>query len=206
MKKKVKKSKNSSKGFFNKFKENYQKSWRYLLETKKFIWFIVVLFFITALIGFIFPAPESVLEKILELIQDILKQTQDLSWRGLFAYIFLNNFKVSLLGMVAGIFLGIMPVLTAAGNGYLLGFVGRYSVREAGFFSLWKILPHGIFELPAVFISLGLGVRLGMVFFKGEKEKFATNFYEALRVFFFIVLPLLFVAAIIETALIFFFA
>ena len=69
---------------------------------------------------------------------------------------------------------------------------------------LWRIFPHGIFELPAVFISLGLGLKLGTFIFQRNKLKaFAEFFWNSLRVFLFIVLPLLIIAAIIEGSLIF---
>jgi len=42
-------------------------------------------------------------------------------------------------------------------------------VQTDGFLSLWRLLPHGIFELPAVFISLGMGLKIGMFIFQKKK-------------------------------------
>jgi len=87
-------------------------------------------------------------------------------------------------------------------NGYLLGFVAMLSAKSQGIFILWRILPHGIFELPAIFISLGIGLRLGTYAFQKKKVSFKNWIFSSLRVFILIVLPLLIVAAIIEGALI----
>lgn len=197
MKKKKKRGKDS-------LGKNFISSWKYLKSSKTFINIIIAIFLVSAVVGFIFPVPEVILQKILEIIAEILEQTEGLNFWGLFNFIFLNNFKVSLMGFIAGILLGIFPVITAFANGYLLGFVGKFSAQEAGIFSLWRILPHGIFELPAIFIALGLGLKLGVSFFKTKDETFKDVLINSIKAFFFIVLPLLFIAALIESALIIF--
>ena len=146
--------------------------------------------------------------------------------------------------MIFGIVLGIFSIITAIANGYLLGFVSLLVVKQAGISVLWKLFPHGIFELPALFISLGLGLRLGFWLFyepikfywKNNKlilssfilfyfpslistllfdskfkkimgtkfEDFKNYLLNSLRVFIFVVIPLLILAAIIEGTLIFF--
>ena len=89
-------------------------------------------------------------------------------------------------------------------NGYLVGFVASMAVGSGGVIVLWRILPHGIFELPAVFISLGLGLKFGtFIFQKKILESFRRFLWNSLRVFLLIVLPLLIIAAIIEGCLIF---
>ena len=97
-------------------------------------------------------------------------------------------------------------MITSIVNGYILGFVMLKSVQANGALVLWKLLPHGIFELPALFISLGLGVKLGAFIFKKNKIKTLKIYlFESARVFVFVILPLLFIAAIIEGSLIFLF-
>ena len=186
-------------------RKGFSHSWQYLKQSRNFIYAIIILFFVFAIIGFIFPAPDSVLQRILEIIKEVLEKTEGLSPGRLFVFIFVNNLEVSLIGLIAGILFGIFPLMTTIANGYLLGFVGKYSVSEDGILSLWKILPHGIFELPAIFISLGLGLRLGMFFFNKKEKNLREDFLNSMKVFFLIVVPLLFVAAIIETSLIFLF-
>ena len=75
----------------------------------------------------------------------------------------------------------------AAGNGYLI---------------LLRLLPHGIFEIPALILSLGLGLKLGFfIFTKNKKKYLKDNLINSLRVFVYIILPLLIIAAIIEASL-----
>ena len=188
-------------------KEEYKESWSYIIESKKFIYFIVSLFFIFTLIGFFIPAPESVSEQIFKFIKELLEKTEGMSQGELVRFIFFNNFKSSFFGMIFGILLGIFPFFAAVANGYLLGFVASITVENGGFITLWRVLPHGIFELPAIFISLGLGLKMGLIIFqKGsflhKFESLRRYFWNSLKVFLFIVLPLLITAAIIEGTLI----
>jgi stage II sporulation protein M len=82
----------------------------------------------------------------------------------LISFIFLNNLQSSFFGMVFGIALGIFSMITSVLNGYLLGFVSSKAVYEGGILVLWRLFPHGIFELPALFLSTGLGLKLGLPF------------------------------------------
>ena len=185
-------------------KQEYAKSWKYLKESQKFIWFIVVFFLIMVLIGFFVQPSEILSEKILELIKELLEKTQNMSKGELIGFIFLNNLQSSFIGMVSGFLFGIFPLISTIANGYLLGFVSRLSVDAEGLLSLWRILPHGIFELPAVFISLGLGLKFGTFLFqKNKSESFKDFLWNSIRVFLTIVIPLLIIAGIIEGSLIF---
>jgi len=188
----------------NKLTQNYITAWNYLKESKKFIYIILIVFLISAFIGFFVPIPESILQQILEYIKEVLKQTEGKNVLQLMWFIFWNNAKVSLMGIIFGIFLGVFPLSAAIGNGYLLGVVSSFVALGEGYMSLWKIFPHGIFELPAVFISLALGLRLGMFVFQKERIlTFKRHFVNSLRVFLLIILPLLIIAAVIESSLIF---
>lgn len=183
--------------------ENYLKSWKFIKESRKFIYSIIIVFFCFALIGFFLPVPDSLADEIIKMIEEIVKKTEGMSQFSLIKYIFLNNMQSSFLGLVLGVFFGIFPVLFAAFNGYILGFVALLAVEAGGGEVLWKLLPHGIFELPAVFISLGLGIRIaGLVFHSAKPGFFKDYLWEFARTFIFIVIPLLLIAAIIEGSLI----
>ena len=107
------------------------------------------------------------------------------------------------LGLISGIFLGLFPLLLTFLNGYVLGFVMRLSVSAVGVGSLWRLVPHGIFELPALIISLGLGLKLGMfIFSKKPIKQLKYDLDNSLRVFFFVIVPLLLIAGFIEAGLI----
>ncbi len=184
-------------------KKEYRECWKYLKESRKFIYAVVGMFFVFALVGFFVPAPAYITEQIMELLEEILGKTEGLSHFELTRFIFLNNIKSSFFGMTFGILFGIFPVFVAILNGYVLGFVSEMSVSVAGGSSLLWLLPHGIFELPAIFISLGLGLRLGTWVFKKDKHKFfREEVVRILEIFLLIVIPLLIIAAIIEGILI----
>ena len=117
--------------------------------------------------------------------------------------IFLNNAFVSLLFLVLGLAFGILPILFIAFNGYIVGVISHIVAQEKGpLFIVLALLPHGIVELPMVFLSAGIGLRLGhQVFsaFMGKPTEIKKEFKEGLRFYFRWILPFLFLAAIIET-------
>jgi stage II sporulation protein M len=96
-------------------------------------------------------------------------------------------------------------------NGYVLGYISKITVQSSSILDLWRLFPHGIFELPAVLISLGLGLKLGfsvinnLEIFKNKKDYWNSLIKEiklCVKTFIFIVLILLVFAAIIEGILI----
>lgn len=190
---------------WNFVKEEYEKSWNYVKESKNFIYSVILIFFSFFLIGFFVPAPDSIADPISVFIKGLLEQIKGMSQGELIEFIFLNNLQSSFIGMIFGAVLGIFSIFVTVSNGYLLGFVASISVGSEGLSILWRIFPHGIFELPAVFISLGLGFKLGMFIFQEKKfYSFKKYFWNSLRVFLFIVVPLLVIAGIIEGSLIFY--
>jgi stage II sporulation protein M len=117
--------------------------------------------------------------------------------------IFLNNAVVSLVSLVLGIALGVFPILFIASNGYFVGVISYIVGQQKGLlFILLALLPHGVIELPMVFLSASIGLRLGhQVFFYliGRPTEVKREFKRGLMFYFLLIVPLLFVAAIIET-------
>jgi len=176
-------------------------SLKYIRESRNYIYFVTVIFIFFGIIGFLFPI--LFVEQVKLLLEQLLKQTGGLNTPSLIGFIFLNNLKASFFGLALGILFGFVPVILAVVNGYVLGFVSNYAVENAGFSSLFRLLPHGIFELPAVMISMGLGIKLGMFFFsKNSDKEFMRRVWLSLKVFICIIVPLLIIAAIIEGSLI----
>ena len=196
------KKKKNPKDFLEK---NYIKSWKYLLESKNYILTILGFFVLFVLIGALVPPPEILEQKIIEFIKELLSKIEGMSGAELTRFIFLNNLQSSFFGMVFGVFFGMYSAAACMINGYVLGFVAMKSIQIDGIFILWRLLPHGIFELPALFLSLGLGLKLGTFIFQKNKLSCLRNYLrESLRVFVFIIIPLLIIAALIEGYLIFF--
>ena len=185
-------------------KEHYSLSWKYIKECKNQIYFIIALILGSALVGLIYQPPE-IYDLIQKFLQDILRQTQGLNWWEMIIFILNNNLQSSFFSMILGVFFGIFPILAGFSNGYVLGFVAEKAVAIEGPLTLWRLLPHGIFEFPAIILSLALGTRFGMFWFAGKgkkKKEFFRRLESSLRVFLFVVIPLLVIAAIIEGILV----
>jgi stage II sporulation protein M len=184
--------------------ENFILALKYLKNLKNYLWFSFILFFLAILFGFFFPLLFQ--DAIKDLVASLIEKTSGMNNIELIQFILLNNLKASFFPLVLGIIFGIYPILSLIINGYVLGFVAGKTVAVGGILVLWKLFPHGIFELPAVLISVSLGLKLGMFLFlykgKNKGREFIKWLKDSLRVFLFIVIPFLIIAAIIEGSLI----
>jgi stage II sporulation protein M len=137
-------------------------------KLRNYFLFSLVLFMMVFLFGLIFPIFFK--ENVLSLIENLIHQTEGLNFLDLTSFIMFNNLKSAFFGMFLGIFLGIFPILTIILNGYVLGFVANRVVALNGGGVLWRLLPHGIFEIPAIMLSAGLGMYLGAFFITARKK------------------------------------
>jgi stage II sporulation protein M len=184
-------------------KKEYRKSWNYIREARNYIYIMAGIFLLFVLIGLFVPVPSFLYDKIMAFIKELLLQTKNMSMPQLIVFIISNNLKSTFLGILLGAVFGIFPVIDAVANGYMLGFASLLSIDSGGITSLWRIFPHGIFELPAIFLSLGLGIKLGTFILQKDKKKaFRDYLINSMRVFLLIIIPLLVVAGIIEGTLI----
>ncbi len=162
----------------------YKICWDFLKKSKNYIFFVIILFLIFGIVGYFLHDVVNILYKgvfgadlgdvILTYIEDLILETQGMSQKELIGFIFLNNFQSSVSGILLGAVYGILPFFATVINGYLLGFVANLSVQDQGVLVLWRILPHGIFELPAIFVALGLGLKIGDYFFR-KSENFLVS-------------------------------
>ena len=184
-----------------KEKSPLKKSITYIKDSKKYICAVFLIFLVGAVLGIIFKDNLSFLDNV---IKEIIQQTENLSTKELIIFIFLNNTLSSIFGIFGGIAFGIMPIISSISNGVLLGYVMNKAVTFAGIGTIWRLFPHGIFELPAIFISFGLGIKLGFSIIKLSKKRkeFKKKIYETFVALVYCVIPLLIIAAIIEGFLI----
>ena len=170
-------------------------------ESQRYIIFAVGLFALMFLVGFTFPI--FFREEIFSFIAEMIEMIEGKSVVELIGFIFLNNLKVSFITIILGVTFGIFPLVMGVVNGYLIGFVAREAVVQEGLPVMWQLLPHGIFELPAIIFSIGIGMKIGVSLFESDvKKSLKYNFREGLRFFIFVVFPLLLIAGIIEGVLI----
>ena len=181
-------------------KNIFRESVSYIRESMPFIVGAIVIFLGSMIVGIAFPENFRFFDDILK---DLAQKIEGLSTLELILFIFQNNATGAILAIVLGVFVGIVPIFNSLLNGALLGYVLARATELGGLSVIWKLVPHGIFELPAIFISFGLGIKLGMfVFAKKKKKEFFRRLFASLKVFLTIILPLLIIAAIIEGFLI----
>lgn len=157
--------------------------------------------------------------KFADTAQDILEQFQDMvEQQGLIddagdvscIKLFLNNFRATgmaaILGIVPFLFL---PILVLISNGAIMG--ALFSVLSNNGAELWKylvagILPHGIFEIPAICLGITIGFQMcrficSKILDRGKlgSLKAGTFFLNELKLFIFVATPLLIIAAVIES-------
>jgi uncharacterized membrane protein SpoIIM required for sporulation len=113
-----------------------------------------------------------------------------------------NNISVSFIAFAWGITAGAGTVLSMFFNGLLIGVVGTACWLNDMSLSLWSfVAPHGVLELPAIFIAGGAGLRIaqGMLFpgLLSRQDSLAKAGGEAVRLLMGIV-PILIVAGSIE--------
>lgn len=125
---------------------------------------------------------------------------------GVFLFILANNLIATSLTMLLGVVFGILPIFAVGFNGFLLGALGREGIRVVGYAqTAIHILPHGVFEIPALLLAAAYGLWIGMASLQRVRGRGGLEIrYQlgyAIRRYAAVVVPLLVIAAAIETAL-----
>ena len=162
----------------------------------------LVLVVLSYIAGRLFPEiPATVLTYFNEVVADsgIVRDDGSFSALALFG----NNLRAMVLSTLYGFIPFLyLPALSMGVNAILLGMVassvnGQWLLLAAG------ILPHGIFELPALCLSLAAGLclcqNINRYIRKNEKGIMKPLLLNILRVMGLVVIPLLVVAAIMES-------
>jgi stage II sporulation protein M len=172
-----------------------------LRQLKRLIAASVVLFFTTSILGALFS--EDLYPHIFPILQSILEEIEDANFVEIFAFILGQNLSATAIIMLSGIAFGITPFVSTASNGIVLGVVLAQLQQSTGASHWWEVVPHGIFELPALFIATSLGFYLGGALFAQERwEAVKHRLMKSLTTYTVWVMPLLLIAAIIESTLI----
>lgn len=162
----------------------------------------LVLVVLSYIAGRLFPEiPATILTYFNEIVADsgIVRDDGSFSALALFG----NNLRAMVLSTLYGFIPFLyLPALSMGVNAILLGMVaasvnGQWLLLAAG------ILPHGIFELPALCLSLAAGLclcqNINRYIRKNEKGIMKPLLLNILRVTGLVVIPLLVVAAIMES-------
>ncbi len=116
-----------------------------------------------------------------------------------------NNLSVAFAAFAAGITAGLGTMYMVIFNGVLMGVIGVACAQAGMSLDLWSfIAPHGVLELPAIFISAGAGLRIATgLLFPGvlpRRESLVRAGREAVQLLLGCV-PMLLIAGVIEAFL-----
>ena len=149
---------------------------------------------------------KELLEPYFESLEGFITEDGGLS----FVDLWLNNLFVCVRTVAMGVLpLVYLPLLTLLSNATVIGTVLGLTAAEAQISLtdaiLYMILPHGIFELPAMFLSFGMGFYICRFmtrrFFRknlADKRTFMDVMNSIAKGFVQAVIPLVTVAALIE--------
>ena len=168
-------------------------------------WFVVsaVLFFV----GFVASYPVTVHDvsvltwyplRVWRRVRE--KISPDDAWLRLFVFLLSFNAASLIVNFLSGFLIVLPPVFA-----FFLGLnVGVISVEEAGATGLVALVgnPVAWLELPAAWISLAIGIQLGIETASNGVSGAVSTFSELAEVYIYVVLPLLVAAAVLEATLI----
>ncbi len=177
-------------------------------EYGRFVWMTTAAFLAIAVLAYgagrLFPER---CESVVQYFADRMDETgvMDAEGAAQVAALFGNNLRAMVLSMLYGLipFL-FLPALSLGVNAILIGALGAYYANNGHSLLLYAagILPHGIFELPALFLSLAGGLylcrSLDEYIQHNEKGVMKPLLLNLLRVLC-ALLPLLLLAAVTET-------
>lgn len=174
------------------------------MSYKKWIFIAIFLFGISFAFGLATPA--SILSLISEDIGALQEQFASilaLPQPLIAVFIFLKNASALLLSFLLSPILCLVPIMALIVNGWLIAFVSAAVVQQESLgFVLAALLPHGIFELPALIMgqaaALSFGTMVILALFKKERRSLLLpNLKQNLK-YLMLALALLLPAAIIE--------
>lgn len=177
---------------------------RYVWDLRLYVLASIAIFIIFFILGYAAAVtiPE-IGQTIMSSFSSEVSPLKELSPLSLMLGIFANNALKCLLVVLLGLAFGIVPAFFMLANGLILGIVIGVTMSRTGLlYVLAGTLPHGIIELPMVFISAAIGLKLGVLALKalfGKKEGLFDKVKEALLIYFVWIFPLLLLSAFVET-------
>lgn len=176
----------------------------YVYQIRAYVYIVVALWAFSTLIGATMAlAMPQESQQFVEAISNQMKPLLSDSSFTLMLNIFVNNTRACLLEVGLGLGLGVIPLLIVFVNGIAMGLVIALAMSQTGpLFMAAALLPHGIIEIPAVVISAAIGLRFGhcvLLAVLRQAVDLKKELVEGVSVFIFWLIPLLFVAAFVES-------
>jgi len=175
------------------------------MSYKRWVFIAIFLFGISFAFGLAMPASiTNLLAEEIAALQELSGILAQLPLALMAIFIFAKNALTIVLSFALSPILCLLPILTLTVNGLVLALVSVIvSQQKSVGFVLAGLLPHGIFELPALIIgeaaALSFGTMVILALFKRERGKLLLPGLKQNLKYLLIALALLVPAAIIET-------
>ena len=131
--------------FMSIFSKNYVKD--YFIRNRNLILLGIIIFVFSIIVGYVF---NGVFKDIMLEAMKNMNIPLDDPVKGTVA-LFLNNIRVNLMMILLGFTFSVISVMVLFVNGVLIGFVT--SIVPGHIIFLYTF-PHGIFEIPALFLAI----------------------------------------------------
>lgn len=186
---------------------------RQMIDLKPWLFLTTVVFAFGFCIGIVLciVAPELIsyfADALKEITEKISKDGKiQLTWQSAY-FVFWQNFTAAMIVSFGGAIFGLPTIFVSFVNFALLGFFAGLAIfgPEAGQLNLFRfvilIVPHGIFEIAAILLSVALGLKLGILWIlpksKGRRMEAFRLSLKQIFVMIPLIVLLLFLAATIE--------
>jgi uncharacterized membrane protein SpoIIM required for sporulation/ABC-type transport system involved in multi-copper enzyme maturation permease subunit len=205
--------KNYFKGHTTNIKNWYQgEVFPYLIEIKFSILIMLALVIVAYLVGknqinrFALPIDQIGVENLDGQLAKLNKEWAFGNFMPVL-WVFWQNLRVLLLGFVLGVItlgiFGVIPLFASMGIvGYIMGLLESLGLQTSTYL-LGFILPHGLFEIPAAMIATAAVFHIGITLVTPNTNKtigeiWIKSITNYVKVMVGVVIPLLFLAAMIE--------
>lgn len=194
-----------------RIKSNYVEEWRFFRSKLLFVFILsCFILIITAIFVYIYSMSHPhLIESGIKKSEHLVKAYQGTSNSMKCIKIFLNNLLVSVettvLGAIPFLFL---PIWMAVKLGYVLGVIFIFDLRLRGLsvgYFITTVMPHGIFEIPALLYSVSIGIYITIEVSKKivtKNRKSSISFLDILKKVYnsyvLVIIPMLFLATMIE--------
>ena len=174
------------------------------MNYQKWIFVAIFLFGTVVAFGLATPASSSLPSEYITAFEEQFGSILALPKPLIALFIFLKNTSALLISFALSPILCLVPILALIINGWVIAFVSTLVIEEESLgFLLAGLLPHGIFELPALILgeaaALSFGAMVVLTLFKKERRNLLLPSLKQNLKYFGVALALLLPAAIIET-------
>ena len=175
------------------------------MRYKRWVLIAAGLFCLGLVLGLTIPyAADSIFSEEAAALEEFASILETVSSSSFLIIIFLKNVVAILTSFILSPIFCLVPAIALLVNGWLLGLVAKTIAQEISIgYLLGGLLPHGIFEIPALILgeaaALSFGAAIILATFRKEQRSLLKPRSKANLKYLAIALALLLPAAIMET-------